>query len=250
MRRSEEIGVSFHSAVIQRHLAANFCGLPSTGAPTDRMSPLLDDLSMRFVLHARGVQGDVLDMGCGDGIATAAALTRGARLYAVDPDLSSLHHLLARVPPVHAPRLKVRLGSLPSVNFKYPRFSAVHASRVFQFLDPLGVQRSLQKFFHWLYPDGKLFLSTLTSAGEYWDFAQSEFVHNKLAEDPWPGYLPDVRSLRPHWEGASDAVHLLDEPVLRRELGAAGFEIEYINTYPLPWDFDQMCCAVVARCCE
>jgi len=205
---------------------------------------------MRFVLHARTVQGDMLDIGCGDGIATVAALTRGAHLYAVDPDQNVLQHLLARVPPVHAPHLKVRLGSLPGVNFKFPRFSAVHASRVLHFLDPLGVQRSLQKFFHWLYPNGKLFISTLTSGGEYWDFAQSEIVRRKFADDPWPGYLADVRALRPHWEGAADSVHLIDEPILRRELGAAGFEIETSSTYPLPWDLDQMCCAVVARCNE
>jgi len=242
--------VSFHSTVIQRHLAANFSELSLTGAPTDRMSPLLDDLSMRFVLYARSVQGDLLDIGCGDGIATAAALTRGARLYAVDTEEAHLHQLLARVPPVHAPRLRVQVGSLPGVNFKFPRFSAVHASRVLHFLDPLSIQRSLQKFFHWLYPNGKLFLSTFTSEGEYWDFAQSEIVHKKIAEDRWPGYLPDVRALRPHWEGASDTVHLLDEPILRRELEAAGFEIEYLSTYPLPWDSDQMCCAVVARCRE
>ena len=242
--------MSFYSTVVQRHLAANCSGLSSRGAPTDRMSPALDDLSMRFALFARTSNGDVLDMGCGDGIATAAALSRGARVYAVDPDQAVLHHLLARVPPVHAPRLRVRMGSLPGVNFKFPRFTAVHASRVLHFLDPLALQRSLQKFFHWLYPNGKLFLSTLTSAGDYWTFAENEIIQKKLAQDPWPGYVADVRRLRPHWDGASDAVHLLDEPILRRELEAAGFEIEHIDSYPLPWDGDQMCCAVVARCAE
>jgi hypothetical protein len=40
---------------------------------------------------------------------------------------------------------------------------------------------------------------------------------------------------------------LLDEPILRRELEATGFEIENLWSYQLPWDFDQICCAVVAR---
>jgi SAM-dependent methyltransferase len=242
------VSVTFHSTVIQRHLAASYSELGTPGAPADRMSPVLDDLSMRFVLYARTSQGDVLDIGCGDGIATAAALTRGARLYAVDPDQAALQHLLARVPPVHAPRLKLRIGSLPNVNFKFPRFSAVHAARVLHLLDPLALQRSLQKFFHWLYPNGKLFLSALSPAGDYWSFAESGIVQRKLKEDPWPGYIADVRRLRPHWDGASDSILLLDEPVLRRELEAAGFEIEYCHTYPLPWDTDQMCCGMVARC--
>ena len=245
-----EVGVSFYSTVVQRHLAASYKGLAPHGAPSDRMSPALDDLSMQFALYARSAPGDVLDIGCGDGIATAAALARGACVYAVDPDQAVLHHLLARVPPVHAHRLRVRIGTLPSVNFKLPRFSAVHAARVLHLLDPLALQRSLQKFFHWLYPGGKLFLSTLTSAGEHWEFAESEIIQRKLAEDAWPGYLGDIRRLRPHWEGVSDAIHLLDEPILRRELATAGFEIEHISSYPLPWDPDQMCCAVVARCAE
>jgi SAM-dependent methyltransferase len=229
--------VSVHSTVV-RYLSANYSGLSPRGAPACRMSPALDDLSMRFALFARTAEGDVLDIGCGDGIATAAALTRGARVYAVDPDQAVLHRLLARMPPVHAARLRVRQGSLPGINFKFPRFSAVHASRVLHLLDPLALQRSMQKFFHWLYPNGKLFLSTLTTAGDYWEFAQSEIVQKKLAQDPWPGYVA----------GVSHAVHLLDEPILRRELDAAGFEIEHLYSYPLPWDTDQMCCAVVARC--
>jgi hypothetical protein len=63
-----------------------------------------------------------------------------------------------------------------------------------------------------------------------------------------PGYFESIRGLRPTWDGSSDLVHLLDEPILRRELEAAGFELEYVHAYPLPWDCDQMCCAVVARC--
>ncbi len=240
--------MSFHSTVVQRHLAANYSEVAIPGAPTERMSPALDDLAMRFAIFARTTRGDVLDIGCGDGIASAAALIRGARVYAVDPDQAALQHLLARVPPVHARRLRIRIGALPGINFKFPRFSAVHASRVLHLLDPLALQRSLQKFFHWLYPEGKLFLSTLTSAGSYWAFAEREIARRKLAGDPWPGYLADVEGLQPHWNGAFPAVHLLDEPVLRREIRAAGFEIEHLESYPLPWDADQVCCAVVARC--
>lgn len=244
------MSLSFYTTAAPCYLPPGLGGLSAPGAPTDRMSPALDDLSMRFALFARTCHGAALDIGCGDGTATVAALARGARLYAVDPNQAVLQHLFARVPPVHARRLRVRIGSLPGVNFKFPRFSAVHASRVLHLLDPLALQRSLQKFFHWLYPNGKLFLSTLTTAGDYWAFAEREISQKKLAQDPWPGYVTDIRRLRPHWEGASEAVHLLDEPILRRELETAGFEIEHMESCPLPWDADQVCCAVVARCLE
>lgn len=239
--------MSFHSAVVRR-LAASLSGVSRLNTPTDRMSPALDDLSMRFAIFARDAPSDVLDIGAGDGIATAAALTRGARVCAVDPDQAALQLLMTRVPPVHAPSLRLRVASLPTMNFKFPHFSAIHVARVFHLLDPPALQASLQKFFNWLYPDGKLFLSTLTSGGDYWHFAETEIFRKKLELDPWPGYFENIRYLRPSWEGLSDSVHLLDEPILRRELEAAGFEIEYAHAYPLPWDTDQMCCAVVARC--
>jgi SAM-dependent methyltransferase len=239
--------VSFRSAVVQR-LAASLSGVAQLNNPTDRMSPALDDLTMQFALFARTAPGDVLDIGAGDGIGTAAAITRGARVYAVDPDHAALQRLLTRVPPVHAPNLRLRVASLPTVNFKPPCFSAIHIARVFHLLDPPALQESLQKFFKWLLPDGKLFLSTLTSAGDYWQFTETEIFRKKLELDPWPGYFENIRRLRPSWDGSSDSVHLLDEPILRRELEAAGFELEYVHAYPLPWDSDQMSCAVVARC--
>ena len=46
------------------------------------MSPALDELSLKFVIYSRSATGIVADIGCGDGIATAAAL-----------------HLIAVLPP-------------------------------------------------------------------------------------------------------------------------------------------------------
>ena len=238
--------MSYYSTVVHRQLVANAVRLSDSGMPTDRMSPALDDLSMRFALFVRNTHGYVLDIGCGDGIAAVAGLARGARIYAVDPDQAALHHLLARVPPAYAHRLRVRVGSLPTVSFECPRFSAIHAARVLHLLDPPALQQSLRKFFQWLQPDGKLFLSTLTPAGDYWAFAEGEIQRKKLAHDPWPGYVREMSHLRPYWDGASHHVHLLDEPILRRELEAAGFGIEHIDSYPLPWAADQRCCAVIA----
>jgi hypothetical protein len=41
-------------------------------------------------------------------------------------------------------------------------------------------------------------------------------------------------------------IHLLDAQVLRRELTSAGFRVEDVSRYVLPWDAEQSCCAVVA----
>jgi SAM-dependent methyltransferase len=240
--------MSYDSAVLERHLRASYASLAASAPATEAMSPSLDDLSIRFAAFTRTATSDALDIGCGDGIATAAALVRGGHVMAMDPDREALSKLLARVPPEHYRRLKTRVGRLPGLDFKFARFSAIHAARVLHILEPDELQQSLRKFFRWLYPAGKLFLSTLTPAGPYWEFAEKEFARRKMAQEPWPGYIGNVRRLRPSWSAESVAVHLLDEPVLRRELDAAGFVPEYVNCYPLPWDPDQMCCAVIARC--
>jgi len=166
------------------------------------MSPTLDALSLKFAIHTRTSSNDALDIGCGAGVATAAALARGGRVLAVDPDVKALDALVARIPQEQLARLKLRVGSLPDLDFEASRFSAVHASRVLHLLDPAVAQRSLQKFFRWLYPTGKLFIST------------------------------------PAW----------DETALRMQLESAGFVIESLSCYSLPWDTEETCFGVVARC--
>lgn len=240
--------VNYYSAVVQRHLEANHRAVSLPRIVTEQMSPSLDDLSIRFAAFTRTAKTAALDIGCGDGIATAAALVRGGRVLAIDPDPEALNGLLARIPPERYRRLSVQAGSLPAIDFKFARFSAVHAARVLHLLEPSALRESLRKFYRWLYPSGTLFISTLTPCGNYWSFMEREIVRRRMAQHPWPGYIADIRRLRPAWAGDCTSIHLLDEPILRRELSLAGFEIEHLSSYPLPWSPDQMCCAVVARC--
>jgi ubiquinone/menaquinone biosynthesis C-methylase UbiE len=159
-------------------------------------------LSLKFAIHTRTSRIDSLDVGCGDGVATAAAIARGGHVMAVDPNVKALRQLVARIPHEQLPRLKLRVSSLPALDFKFARFSAVHASRVLHLLEPDVAQSSLKKFFRWLYPTGKLFIST------------------------------------PAW----------DETELRLQLESAGFTVETLKCYPLPWDGEQMCFGVIAHC--
>jgi SAM-dependent methyltransferase len=240
--------MSYYSAVVQRHLEATRSSIPLRALATEQMSPMLDPLSLKFALCTRASSQEGLDIGCGDGLAAAAALARGGHVMAVDPDQAALHSLLARIPSEQYRRLKVRQGSLPALDFKFAHFSAVHAARVLHVLEPESLQESLRKFFRWLYPNGKLFLSVLTPSGSFWRRFHVEFSKRSMGRDPWPGYIEDVGHFLPRWTGAASSVHLLDEGVLRRELVAAGFLIEEVSCYPLPWDNEQICCAVIARC--
>ena len=208
--------------------------------------PSLEPLSLQFAIYMRNAPGYGVDVGCEDGIAAAAALARGGRVIVVDPDPKALYRTFARVPAEQHMRLRARIGALPTIDFKQTGFSAVHVARVLHLLDGSQIRSSLRKFFRWLYPSGKLFLSTYAPAGSRWGFFWHEYEKRMERGMQWPGYLPNVSRL---WNrGLQETVHLLDERVLRRELESAGFVIDEMVRYPLPWDETRVCCAVIAHC--
>lgn len=184
------------------------------------MSLSLDALSLKFIIWAQETGAPSLDVGCGDGIATLALLARGGHVVAVDSDAAALHRLVEHAPTEQCRRLRVRLGKLPSLDFKAANFAAIHAARVLHFLDPVEVEYSLRKFYRWLYPEGRLFVSVLTPTG-------SQRLSRTRSDPP---------------------VYPMEEKALRREISAAGFFVEDVSTYLPPWEGSQECCAVVARC--
>jgi SAM-dependent methyltransferase len=173
------------------------------------------------VIWAQAAAGPTLDVGCGDGIATRALLARGGHIVAVDPDVGALHHLVEHVPTEQCRRLKVRLGQLPDIDFKVANFAAIHAARVLHLLDPVSLAPSLRKFYRWLYPEGKLFVSMPTLSAS----------HRTLRARP------------PH----RPRIHPLDESTVAWQIRAAGFVIEESTTYLPPWSGAQECSAVIAR---
>ena len=169
-------------------------------------------------------------------------------MLAVDPNAALLQQLTARVPEQRRARLKIHVGSLPDIEFKSGGFAAVHAARVLHRLDGPAIEYSLRKFFRWLYPHGRLFVSVLTPLGSFWEPFHRQFIRRNVAGERWPGYIDDVsRFLEPD-EGDTGSIHLLNERILRREIEAAGFVIEKASYYPLPWDSEQICCGIIGRC--
>ena len=218
----------------ERHLSPTSLSSPSISV--ESMSPMLDHLSLEFVIDSRTISGQLLDMGCGEGLATLAALGRGGRVTAVDPDAAALQRLKERVPPEQQSRLQALAGSLPSVDFGVGEFSGIHVAHVLHFLNGREVEVSLRKFARWLSPRGRLYLSVLTPLGSFWESFHEEFIRRSNLGARWPGYLGDCSQL-----------HLFNEQILRRELEAVGFQIEKSKYYAVSWDRQQLCCALVAR---
>ena len=212
----------------------------------EQMNRALDELSFRFVVASRMARAPVLDFGCGEGLAAAAALTRGAHVYAIDPDEGAIRRLLAGVPSQQHCRLRTRVASLLGTGFKGVYFDAIHAARVLQDFDGVGVESVLKKFHRWLHPNGRLFISALTPIGAFWNPFTREYQRRCELGERWPGYIEDVAQFAGH-EGDTRAIHLLDEATLRHELEAAGFAIDEIRCAPLAWDNTQISCAAIAR---
>jgi len=199
------------------------------------MSPRLDPLTHRFAMWAGRRYGTTCaDIGCGAGIATAAALVRGARVIAVDPDTTRIQPLLAQLAVQDHARIDLRSGELPDLKLAPGSLTAIHVARVFHLLDGREIRESLRRFSEFLRRDGKLFISVLTPEGEYWAKFRQDYERRCAFNETWPGAAD---SRRPH---------LLDQHVLERELTLAGFGVEEFLSFPLAWDPSQICCGVVA----
>jgi acyl transferase domain-containing protein/D-arabinose 1-dehydrogenase-like Zn-dependent alcohol dehydrogenase/acyl carrier protein/NAD(P)-dependent dehydrogenase (short-subunit alcohol dehydrogenase family)/SAM-dependent methyltransferase len=198
--------------------------LNRTGVMLEKLTPT----STAFAEYAGQCRDEVLDIGCAYGVATIAALERGASVLAVDMEPQHLEILEARIAESIRPRLRTQRGVLPEVEFAAGRFAAIHAARVIHFLRPEEVQQTIRKMFAWLRPGGRLFLVSDTPYVGYWKSKARDYEARKARGDTWPGYINDVARdfAGADIAGAPPLINALDPDVLRRECLAAGFEVE------------------------
>ncbi|WP_161624828.1 non-ribosomal peptide synthetase [Streptomyces spectabilis] len=203
--------------------------LNRTGVMVERLIPY----SQEFAAYAGESGGEALDLGCAYGVASIAALERGARVVALDMEQKHLDILGQRVNDEARQRLSLRQGMLPDVDFEAGRFTAVHASRVMHFLAPDDFRLTLRKMHDWLVPGGKVFLSSDSPYFGYWASKAADYEARKSAGDPWPGYIDDVAA---HFEaahvvGGPPLINAIDPDVFRRECEAAGFVVEQVGYF-------------------
>lgn len=193
------------------------------------MSETLDAYSARFVRHAAGCGGTVLDMGCAYGIATRAALEQGARVHACDMEPGHLEILTEEMPAALRERLTTSVGALPGVSFPSGAFDAILCSRVLHFLTGEEIRASLSAMRRWLRPGGRLFVIADTPYSGFWSAGAAGYEQRKAAGEEWPGFIPDIGVyLKGGQRPAGMLAHLnpLDPDLLRRECERAGFSVE------------------------
>jgi SAM-dependent methyltransferase len=156
------------------------------------MSAHLDACSRAFVDHAATAGGEALDIGCAYGIATLAALAKGARVLACDMEPGHLDVLTQQTPPADRARLRTQVGLLPEVDFPDAGFTSILCSRALHFLFGADIEVSVAKFRRWLAPGGRLFLITDTPYAGYWKAHAPIYEQKKRDGDPWPGFIADT----------------------------------------------------------
>lgn len=178
-----------------------------------RLEVVFDEL-----LGERQLQGlSVLDVGCGTGPFSLAALSRGARVTSLDIGVELLRHARSK----GAPRpLAADAAALP---FRSASFDVVISSECIE--HTARPEASVAEMLRVLRPDGLLVLTCPNSAWR-WSVAVANALHLRAYEglEHWPGWWTLDRWVRVH--GGTVARHVgfhcfpfvltLTHPLLRR----------------------------------
>ncbi len=203
------------------------------------MSESLDPFSQRFVEYAALCTAPVLDMGCAYGIATRAALERGAFVHACDMEAGHVEIVLDETPPEQRARLTVSVGTLPDVAFPDAAFAAILCSRVLHFMLGPDIRRALADMARWLQPQGRLFLVADTPYSGFWRGAAAAYEQRKGAGVEWPGFIEDLGALLPDGRlpaGMLSYLNPLDPDLLARECERVGLVVEETGFVGRPGD--------------
>lgn len=203
-------------------------GLVPTMNNTGWMTESLDEISTAFTEYAGGRADESLDIGCAYGVATLAALEKGARVLACDIEPRHLDILAQRVPAGARDRFRSRPGTLPDVDFDAGSFGAILAARVLHFLDGDAIEQAVAKMRVWLKPGGRLFLVADSPYTGPWKDQADAYERRKAAGEPWPGFIADyARYLPPTADPAEHPTFInpMDPDILRRVCEQAGLEV-------------------------
>lgn len=206
------------------------------------MSPTLDRYSGAFVEFAAAAPGMVLDVGAAYGVASLAALDRGARVLAMDLEARHLELLEGRAPEAHRSRLTVRAGRFPEdLELSEGCLGAALLARMLHFLDGVSIDAGFRKLGRWMAPGGKVFGLAVTPFLQKLVSFMPTYEERRVRGERWPGLIEDVSVFDP--EGAAGLpamMNFLDPEVLERTFRESGFEVEEMQLFSRPEHVGEM----------
>lgn len=202
------------------------------------MTQGLDVFSQAFIDFAPTAPGAALDIGAAYGVASLAALKKGAKVIANDLDARHLEILKGQVPVGLLPNLTLMPGAFPDgVDFPVGSIGAILVCRVLHFFDGATIERGIAKMFNWLATGGKIFVIGETP---YLSNMKGFIPHYEAQlKDPsiaWPGYFNNVHEICDPAvkDKLPKQINFFDIKTLRRVFEGAGFTVERAETFARP----------------
>lgn len=203
---------------------------------TGYMTTQLDIYSKEFVDYAAQTEQYVIEVGAAYGVATRAALERGAKIICNDLEQRHLDIIKQQITEEEKTRIKFVAGSFPyETNFPANSFGAVLICRVIHLFDGDTIEYSLRRIYDWLIPGGKLFIISDTPYLNNVKAFIPEYEDRVKRGEKWPGLITNAKQyIENVTDNFPDLVHVLDETILTRILLQAGFKIEKLSTFGRP----------------
>lgn len=190
-----------------------------------------DVISEEFIEYAALTKGPVLDIGAAYGVATIAALKKGAYVIANDLDERHLTILEDETPIELREKLLIKKGSFPTeVDLPSSSVTAVLASGVLHYLEGQQLRYAFSKVYDILKPGGKFFFFTSTPYIKLFEGYFDIYMKRKSQKEDWPGLIKDCWIYAPrHKNILPKLINLLDKETVTNLLNETGFIIEKIN---------------------
>lgn len=207
--------------------------LNGMGYMYERYSPYVNEYLKAYIESLPHIKDPVLDIGVAYGVTVLDSLKLGAYVIANDLYKPHLDLLLHNIPAELKNHLTLNLGRFPQeTNFEDNSLGAVLISRVLNFLTGDEIEIGLSKVFKWLKPGARVYIIAETVYKELFKKI-IPIVDERIEQNlPWPGELDGVRCLMSkRQEQLPDAIHFLDDKVLKRSLLKAGFSIEKCSLF-------------------
>lgn len=196
----------------------------------------IDPFVQRFVDYAAQNHDNWhLDVGAAFGVATIAALEKGAKIIANDIDASHLTVIADVCSKRFKNSLKLFLGDIrKDMDYPTASFGSMLFSRVLHFFTGEEIIKCLKKVSDWLVPGGKIFVVNETPYfGTSKDFLPI-YSKRKEAGNQWPSFLT-LEDVKTYFDPKKrlfvrNTVHFFDEDLMQHVAKASGLYLEEMGT--------------------
>lgn len=199
------------------------------------MTQQRDRFMQAFVDFSARQNSPVLDVGAAFGVATLAALEKGATVIANDLDSRHLAQIEELASEQWRSRLTFCLGEFPQIDIDRQSLGAILVARVLHFFTGPQIEVAVAKMGSWLQSGGKVFITAETPYLKNFQSFIPQYENNVREGKPWPGWVEDVSQVDPvRAQKLPQSMNMLDPEVLRDVFEKQGFIIEEATYFSRP----------------